>query len=89
MTTTVETKKLTKDLDGPFTLTAEQIAFYNENGYIKLKHVLSPELLQHYRDIIAGRVAELSAGAIPLEQRTTYGKAFFADYESVDRVRRG
>ena len=65
-----------EELDAPFTLTPEQIAFYEENGYIKLKHVLSPELLEHYRQAIHDRVAELSADALPMEQRTTYGKAF-------------
>lgn len=69
-------EKLHEELDAPFSLTAEQIDFYNENGYIKLKHVLSPELLEHYRRIITERVAELSADAVPMEQRTTYGKAF-------------
>ena len=65
-----------EQLDAPFTLTDQQISFYNENGYIKLGSVLSPELLQHYRQSISARVSELSAGAVPLEQRTTYGKAF-------------
>jgi ectoine hydroxylase-related dioxygenase (phytanoyl-CoA dioxygenase family) len=63
-------------LDAPFTVTAEQIAFYNENGYIKLKNVLSPELLGHYRQVISKRVGELSADVLPMQQRTTYGKAF-------------
>src|ERR1700744_3128551 len=67
---------LQSELDAPFALTTEQIAFYNENGYIKLKDVFSRELLQHYRRIISARVAELSADALPFEQRTTYGKAF-------------
>lgn len=65
-----------EDLDRPFSLTAEQIEEYATNGYIKLKHVLSPELLEHYRLAISQRVAELSADAAPLEQRDTYGKAF-------------
>ncbi|MDQ2944720.1 MAG: hypothetical protein M3Y27_02030, partial [Acidobacteriota bacterium] len=63
-TTTVDTNKLHEELDEPFALTAGHIAFYNENGYIKLKHVLSPELLEHYRRTIAERVAELSAGVV-------------------------
>ncbi len=67
---------LEQQLDAPFTVTPEQVRFYEENGYIKLKQVLSPELLEHYRGIIHDRVAELSADALPLEQRTTYGKAF-------------
>ena len=69
-------EKLQEELDAPFSLTGEQINFYHENGYIKLKHVLSPKLLDHYSRIITERVAELSADAVPLEQRTTYGKAF-------------
>ena len=68
--------KFQEELDAHFELTEEQIESYNENGYIKLKHVLSPELLEHYRVRINARVAELSADAVPLEQRTTYGKAF-------------
>ncbi len=67
---------LVQELDTPFQLTPEQVRFYSENGYIKLNHVLSPEILEHYRRIIHERVAELSADALPLEQRTTYGKAF-------------
>lgn len=64
------------ELDAPYSLTARQIDFYKENGYIKLKHVLSPDLLENYRRIITARVAELSADTVPMEQRTTYGKAF-------------
>ena len=64
------------ELDAPFAVTAEQIAFYNENGYVKLRQVLSPELLESYRRAISEKVAELSADAGPMEKRTTYGKAF-------------
>ena len=70
------TKALQQQLDAPFPLTPEQTRFYVENGYIKLRHVLSPALLEHYRQAIHARVAELSRDALPLEQRSTYGKAF-------------
>ena len=72
----VETSSFQKELDAPFPLAKQQVNFYHENGYIKLRHVLSAELLEHYRRSIAARVAAISAGAIPMEQRTTYGKAF-------------
>lgn len=49
---------------------------YRSNGYLKLKHVFSPALLEHYRVAISKRVAELSRDALPLDQRDTYGKAF-------------
>ncbi len=64
------------ELDEPFSLSAEQIEFYRENGYLKLRHALSPDLLEHYRRAITSRVKELSADAPPMEQRNTYGKAF-------------
>jgi ectoine hydroxylase-related dioxygenase (phytanoyl-CoA dioxygenase family) len=67
---------LHEELDAPFTLTQDQIGFYAENGYIKLKQVLSSRLLAHYGAAIHSRVAALSADALPMEQRTTYGKAF-------------
>ena len=71
-----QTPTLQQQLDAPYDLNQQQVDFYAENGYIKLKHVLAPALLEHYRKAINGRVAELSADALPLDQRTTYGKAF-------------
>jgi len=68
--------QLMQELEVPFTVTGEQLDFYKENGYIKLKNVLSPMLLQEYGAVIHGQVAELSRDALPIEQRDTYGKAF-------------
>jgi ectoine hydroxylase-related dioxygenase (phytanoyl-CoA dioxygenase family) len=76
MASAIDTAQLLQELDAPFSLTLEQKSSYAENGYIKLKHVFSPALLEHYRRVISERVAELSADAAPMEQRTTYGKAF-------------
>src|SRR5690348_14268371 len=70
------TDEILRELHQPFTLTADQIAFYRKNGYIKLSQVLSPALLAHYRGEILAKVEELSAERLPMEQRTTYGKAF-------------
>lgn len=72
----IERDSLRKQLDAPFVIIKEAIAFYNENGYVKLKHVLSTELLEHYRQLISSRVAELSASVAPIAERDTYGKAF-------------
>ncbi len=72
----IDASNLQEELDSPFHVTDEHIAFYRENGYIKLKHVLSAGLLAHYREAISRGVAELTAGTAPMEQRTTYGKAF-------------
>ncbi len=67
---------LREELDAPFRLSQQQINLYQEKGYLKLKQVFSPQLLAHYRSVISERVAQLSADALPMEQRTTYGKAF-------------
>jgi ectoine hydroxylase-related dioxygenase (phytanoyl-CoA dioxygenase family) len=74
--TIVTDTRLRQELDAPCSLTAEQINFYKENGYVKLTHVFSAQLLEYYRRIIAALVAELSGYRVPMEQRTTYGKAF-------------
>jgi len=70
------TQELQRELDAPHPLSSEQIAFYAEHGYVRLKQVLSPALLKHCRRIIAEEVAAFAVSRPPLEQRTTYGKAF-------------
>lgn len=74
--TPITATKLQVELDTPFALASGQIDFYRGNGYVKLKHVLNADVLEHYRRVISERVAELSADALPMEKRTTYGKAF-------------
>ena len=64
------------DLDSPYPLTPEQIAHYRDHGYVKLKNVLSPEVLAHYGPEITRLVKELNTQNLPLEQRSTYNKAF-------------
>src|SRR6267142_3124064 len=76
ISSTTDASRLHEELDAPFIVTGRQVDFYAENGYIKLKHVLTRALLEHYRGAISARVAELSVGAVPIEQRTIYGKAF-------------
>lgn len=73
---TLATHSFVQELDVPFSLTQQQIDSYHENGYLKLKHVLSPALIEYYRRIIHERVADLSRDALPINQRDTYGKAF-------------
>lgn len=63
-------------LNQPYTLSSEQIAFYRENRYIKLKNVFTPALLQYYAGVIAQKVKELNTMHLPMEQRDTYSKAF-------------
>ena len=67
---------LRADLDDPYPLTAEQIASFKENGYIKLKRVLRPETVAHFGREISEQVKRLNTLHLPMEQRTTYQKAF-------------
>lgn len=64
------------DIDTPYPLTADQIARFRNDGYIKLKQVLSPEIIHHYGPIITKEVYRLNTMYLPLEQRDTYSKAF-------------
>jgi ectoine hydroxylase-related dioxygenase (phytanoyl-CoA dioxygenase family) len=53
-----------------------QIEFYQEHKYIKLKDVIDAETLAFYNAVISKKVDELNDVEIPLEKRSTYGKAF-------------
>jgi ectoine hydroxylase-related dioxygenase (phytanoyl-CoA dioxygenase family) len=64
------------DIDSEYKISPEQIARFQKDGYIKLKNVLSAEVLDHYGKEITRMVLELSKDYQPLEKRSTYGKAF-------------
>ena len=70
------TSSILTELHRPFSLSQDQISFFRENKFIKLKQVFSPELLTHYETAISAKVKELNSIHIPMEQRDTYGKAF-------------
>jgi ectoine hydroxylase-related dioxygenase (phytanoyl-CoA dioxygenase family) len=63
-------------LEQPFALPAEQVDLFRENGFVKLKNVLSPEVIQYMNETISSEVARLNTQHLPMEQRDTYGKAF-------------
>ncbi|WP_304232529.1 phytanoyl-CoA dioxygenase family protein [Jiulongibacter sediminis] len=63
-------------IDQPYILTKEQIHFYHENKFIKLKNVFDEETLAHYGQLIKDKVKELNTQHIPIEERDTYSKAF-------------
>jgi len=64
------------DLGGPYVITPAQIAFLRDNGYIKLKNVLRPETIEYFGEVITAQVKRLNTLEVPMEQRTTYQKAF-------------
>lgn len=63
-------------LDEIYELKPEQIDFYKENEFIKIKEVLTSEIINHFNSIISGKVSELNKIETPIEERDTYGKAF-------------
>ena len=60
----------------PYELTADQIAFYQQNRFIKLKQVFDEETISFFNEVIGKRVEVMNHQNTPLEQRSTYGKAF-------------
>src|SRR6185503_4760085 len=64
------------DLDTPYALSEAQIRFYRENGFLKLKQVFSAATLAKYGPVVTRRVHELNTLHLPMEERTTYQKAF-------------
>jgi ectoine hydroxylase-related dioxygenase (phytanoyl-CoA dioxygenase family) len=69
-------EKIVSELNEPFSVTQEQIDFFQLNGYIKIKNVLSPELVQYMNEVITAEIDKLNIPTIAIEQRDTYGKAF-------------
>lgn len=63
-------------LNDPYAVNPEAIAFYRQNGYVKLKHVLSPAVLDYYGNVITEQVFRLNTLTKPMDERTTYERAF-------------
>lgn len=76
MEATIDKDALLQELNSPYTVSPEAIALYRQKGYVKLKHVLSPAVLQYYGDIITDLVFRLNTLTKPMEERTTYERAF-------------
>jgi ectoine hydroxylase-related dioxygenase (phytanoyl-CoA dioxygenase family) len=76
MTETTPTAAIRHDLEAAYPLTDEQRQRFRDQGFIKLKDVLSPETLGHFSEVISREVARLNTMDKPMEERTTYEKAF-------------
>jgi ectoine hydroxylase-related dioxygenase (phytanoyl-CoA dioxygenase family) len=63
-------------INAHYSLTQDQIDFYQKNKYIKLKNVFDAETLAYYGEKITEKVNELNKNKDPLDKRDTYGKAF-------------
>ena len=76
MITISKQKPLREELESPYVISPDAVDFYRKNGYVKLKGVLSPAVLNYYGDIISERVIELNTLTKPMAERTTYERAF-------------
>ena len=65
-----------KDLSATYILNEDQINFFQKNGFIKLKQVLSEATLKYMNAIISQEVKRLNTQDLPMELRDTYAKAF-------------
>ena len=63
-------------LDKSYPLNSDQISFYQNNGFIKLKNIFDSETLRFFEQSISYVVDQKSKDSIPLNKRDTYGKAF-------------
>ena len=63
-------------LNEPYLLEKEQIDFYQKNRFIKLKEVFDAETIAFFNHAISERVDQMNTQTTPLEERSTYGKAF-------------
>ncbi len=64
------------DVDMPYALPGGAIDDFRANGFVKLSNVLSPETLEHFGAEISRLTLELNTQHLPLEERSTYDKAF-------------
>lgn len=63
-------------LDEPMLLDQQQIDFFREHRFIKIKQVLPKEIIDYFGDLITQKVKELNTMHLPMEERDTYDKAF-------------
>jgi ectoine hydroxylase-related dioxygenase (phytanoyl-CoA dioxygenase family) len=63
-------------LSHPYPLTPQQINFFQQNRYIKLKQVLDEDTLAFFNAAITQKVNAINTVTTKVEERDTYGKAF-------------
>jgi ectoine hydroxylase-related dioxygenase (phytanoyl-CoA dioxygenase family) len=64
------------DLGHPYKLASNAPAQLDGHGFIRLREVLSRDLVRRYEPEITQKVIELNTMHLPLEERDTYRKAF-------------
>jgi len=67
---------LSADLQGHHPIHPEHLSFFRENGYVKLKQVFHPDTIAWFGGMITDQVKRLNTLDLPMEERSTYQKAF-------------
>jgi ectoine hydroxylase-related dioxygenase (phytanoyl-CoA dioxygenase family) len=74
MTSLAETS--TSELDRPYPLAETATADFARDGFVRLSGVLSPDTIASFEPEVTKEVIRLNTQHLPLEERSTYGKAF-------------
>jgi ectoine hydroxylase-related dioxygenase (phytanoyl-CoA dioxygenase family) len=64
------------DLDRPYAIGADHIEAFRRDGFVRLKQVFTGQELEHYGPEISRLTMALNGQTRPLEERSTYGRAF-------------
>lgn len=67
---------ISAELDAPIVLKADDVARFDDFGFVYLRNVLSPKTVTRYEPEITQKVVELNTMHLPLEERSTKDKAF-------------
>jgi ectoine hydroxylase-related dioxygenase (phytanoyl-CoA dioxygenase family) len=67
---------MTMDIDSPYPLQREHIERFHRDGFVRLEGVFDAETLAHYGEEIGRLTIALNTQTVPLEQRSTYDRAF-------------
>ncbi|GAA2760847.1 phytanoyl-CoA dioxygenase family protein [Actinopolymorpha rutila] len=64
------------ELSTAYTLPTDARTRFAEDGFVRLRGVLSPDTIAAYEPEITGKVIELNTMHLPMAERSTYSKAF-------------
>ncbi len=67
---------MSTELDIPYALDSTAVESFREQGFVHLSGVLSAETIAAHEPEITSKVIELNTMHLPMEQRSTYNKAF-------------
>ena len=64
------------DIDSPYPLQRDHVERFRRDGFVRLKDVFDADTLAHYGTEIGRLTLALNTQTVPLEQRSTYDRAF-------------